>query len=267
MLPGEQGHPASWPQALAGAAPARDRPSTSARNLFAHAKYGKEAGATVHRPSSSAAAPSGVILLLATQRPDEGVAADRRSARTSGSGSACGSWARPRTTWSWARRRTRTASAPPSFTKSDKGIGYLVGAADDPQIVRPYYIDGPAAESICEPRPRAREDAGTLTGTPPGSSPRRREAADTLLDDILAVVPADEAKVWNETVVDRLAELRPERLRRLGRDGPATKTATSPPRSSRYGVATGQVGRRDRRQDRQPARHRPRRHRHRDRGA
>ncbi|HZD38695.1 MAG TPA: cell division protein FtsK, partial [Actinomycetes bacterium] len=44
-------------------------------------------------------------------------------------------------------------------------------------------------------------------GEAPEVSPR---STPSLLTDILAVVPTSEAKVWGETVLERLAELRPE---------------------------------------------------------
>ena len=128
------------------------------------------------------------------------------------------------------------------FTRSDKGIGYLVGAGDDPQIVRAYYIDNAGRRSHLRARPQGPREAGTLTGHAAGQQPERREAADALLADILAVVPADEAKVWNE-------RRRPARRAAAGastalgemdpRQGAQLTAALKP-----YGVATGQVARR-----------------------
>jgi S-DNA-T family DNA segregation ATPase FtsK/SpoIIIE len=97
------------------------------------------------------------------------------------------------------------------FSRRDRGIGYLAGEGDDPQIVRSSYVDGPAAEIIVA-RARAMKDkAGTLTGHALGADADLTKAPDySLLADILAVVPAGEAKVWGETVAARLAELRPD---------------------------------------------------------
>lgn len=73
------------------------------------------------------------------------------------------------------------------------------------------YVDAPAAEAIGARARKARELAGTLSGYALGEEPEADEmSAYDLLRDILAVVPADEPKVWSETVVSRLAELRPE---------------------------------------------------------
>jgi S-DNA-T family DNA segregation ATPase FtsK/SpoIIIE len=132
-----------------------------------------------------------------------------------------------------------------TFVKADRGIGYLAGAADDPQIVRTYYVDNPGADAICERARAARIAAGTLTGLAAGDAPERRAtAADTLLDDILAVVAPKEAKVWNDVTVDRLAELRPEVYGAWGEMEPADKARQLTTALKPHGVATGQVGRR-----------------------
>lgn len=97
------------------------------------------------------------------------------------------------------------------FSRKDLGIGYLAGEGDDPRITRAHYVDGPAAERIVVRARAARERAGTLSGHALGQQPDAADdlAAASLLDDILAAVPVSEGKVWSETVVARLAELRP----------------------------------------------------------
>ncbi|WP_249028254.1 hypothetical protein [Saccharopolyspora erythraea] len=100
-----------------------------------------------------------------------------------------------------------------TFAWADKGIGYLVGEGSDAQIVRTVAgLDGPAAEKVAAYARHLREQAGTLSGHAIGETVTSDEdhRRDTLLDDILAVTPETEAKVWNETTVARLAELRPE---------------------------------------------------------
>jgi S-DNA-T family DNA segregation ATPase FtsK/SpoIIIE len=121
------------------------------------------------------------------------------------------------------------------FARADRGIGYLAGEGDDPQIVRCFYVDAPAAERIVARARALRERAGTLSGHALGQDPDPAEAAaSSLLADILAVVPADDARVWNQTVVARLAELRPEVYAGWGAE---QLTAALKP----YGVTTGQV--------------------------
>jgi S-DNA-T family DNA segregation ATPase FtsK/SpoIIIE len=120
------------------------------------------------------------------------------------------------------------------FTRSDRGIGYLAGEGDDPQIVRSFYVDAPTAEAIVARARRLRERAGTLTGHALGEDPQPPDQTTSLLADVLAVVPADQAKCWNQTVVVRLAELRPEVY---GGWEPEQLTAALKP----FGVTVGQV--------------------------
>jgi S-DNA-T family DNA segregation ATPase FtsK/SpoIIIE len=121
------------------------------------------------------------------------------------------------------------------FRRSDKGIGYLSGEGDDPQITRTYYIDGPKAEAIVARARALRAKAGTLSGHALGEAPEVESGPGyDLLADVLAVVGPDEAKVWNEQVVARLAELRPAVY--AGWRPEQLTTALKP-----HGVATGQV--------------------------
>jgi S-DNA-T family DNA segregation ATPase FtsK/SpoIIIE len=121
------------------------------------------------------------------------------------------------------------------FARADRGIGYLAGEGDDPQIVRCFYVDAPTAERIVARARTLREQAGTLSGHALGEDPDPTDAAaSSLLADILAVVPADQARVWNQTVVARLAELRPEVYAGWGAE---QLTAALKP----HGIVTGQV--------------------------
>ncbi|MEU7868035.1 cell division protein FtsK [Dactylosporangium sp. NPDC049140] len=97
------------------------------------------------------------------------------------------------------------------FSRRDLGIGYLAGESDEPQIARTYYVDVPAAGAVVTRARAAREKAGTLTGHALGDQFAPAAVASvSLLDDIAAVLPVSEAKVWCETVAARLAELRPD---------------------------------------------------------
>ena len=146
------------------------------------------------------------------------------------------------------------------FTKKDSGIGYLVGAADDAQIVRTYYIDAQAAEKISlRARAAARGRRHASPATPPASpvqAPTRR--ADALLDDLLTVMPADEAKAWNDTLAARLADLDPASY-----DGWTGDQLTARPQTPRHRHRAGLGHRPGHRPRRQPARHHPRRRRRR----
>ncbi|MBB5869673.1 S-DNA-T family DNA segregation ATPase FtsK/SpoIIIE [Allocatelliglobosispora scoriae] len=123
------------------------------------------------------------------------------------------------------------------FARSDRGIGYLAGEADDPQITRTFYMDGPAAEVVVARARAAREAAGTLTGyaqDPTQEQAARKADEHRVLDDVLAVIPASEPKVWCVTVAERLADHRPDAY--AGWTGEqVTKTL------GRYGITSGQV--------------------------
>lgn len=201
------------------------------QELFAHSEFGKEAGELAEKVIKLGRA-LGIHLMLATQRPDAkslptGVSANvgtRFCLRVMG---------QMENDMILGTSAYRNGIRATMFTRRDKGVGYLVGAAEDPQITRTFYVDGPAAERVCQRARAAREAAGTLRGHAAGQptdTPAQRR--DTLLDDILAVV--GEAKVWSETVVERLAELRPDVYGDLTAD--QLRTALKP-----YGITTGQV--------------------------
>lgn len=123
-----------------------------------------------------------------------------------------------------------------TFAWADKGIAYFVGEGSDARIVRAVEINAPTADTVATRARVARERAGLLTGyaadttaTPTALAPRY-----DLLADVLAVVPATEAKAWSETVTARLAELRPDIYGGWAPEQLAT--ALKP-----LGVATGQV--------------------------
>ncbi|WP_433210997.1 cell division protein FtsK [Dactylosporangium sp. CS-047395] len=199
------------------------------QELFAHPEFGKEAGELAEKIIKLGRA-LGVILLLATQRPDAkslptGVSANvgtRFCLRVMG---------QLENDMVLGTSAYRNGIRATMFAKKDKGVGYLVGAADEAQIVRTFYLDGPSVERVCARAYAAREAAGTLTERPAAEPAARRE---TLLEDTLSVIRADEPKVWMETLIERLAALRPEVYGELTRDqlGAALKP---------YGIATGQV--------------------------
>ncbi|WBB81288.1 FtsK/SpoIIIE domain-containing protein [Micromonospora sp. WMMD882] len=203
------------------------------QELFSHPEFGKEAGELAEKVIKLGRA-LGVILLFATQRPDAkslptGVSANvgtRFCLRVMG---------QLENDMVLGTSAYKNGVRATMFTRKDKGVGYLVGAADDAQIVRTFYVDGPTAERITDRARALREQAGTLTGHAAGQetvTPAARR--DTLLDDILTVVPAGEAKVWTEILTERLADLRPDVYGDLTRD---QLTAALKP----YGITTGQV--------------------------
>jgi DNA segregation ATPase FtsK/SpoIIIE, S-DNA-T family len=121
------------------------------------------------------------------------------------------------------------------FARSDRGIGYLAGEGDDPQITRTHRIDAPDAELVVVRARAARDLAGTLSGYALG------EASDLpdrptydVLTDILAVLSADEEKAHSDTIAARLADLRPDAY--AGWDKSNISAALKP-----HDVKTGQV--------------------------
>jgi S-DNA-T family DNA segregation ATPase FtsK/SpoIIIE len=116
------------------------------------------------------------------------------------------------------------------FTVKDKGVGWLAGQADDPQVTRTFYMDAPAADKIAARARALREAAGTLSGDAADES-----APDvSLLRDVLEVMPED--RLWLDTVVGRLANLRP--LLYAEWDAKQLSTALTP-----YGITSSQLKR------------------------
>ena len=179
----------------------------------------------------------GIILILATQRPDArslptGISANvstRFCLRVMG---------QVENDMVLGTSMYRNGVRATMFSRRDIGIGYLVGEGDDPRIVRTVYLDAPTAERIALRARGQRERAGTLTGHALGEQSDTEPATTyNVLDDILAVVPDTETRVWNETVVARLAELRPAAYE--GWQPEQLTSALKP-----YRVRVDQVGRR-----------------------
>ncbi|MEU2301713.1 cell division protein FtsK [Streptomyces antibioticus] len=203
--------------------------------LFEHPEHAKEfeeiATDLVKRGPAT-----GIVLLLATQRPDAKALPTGISANASARWclKVMGQLENDMVLGTSAYKRGVRATM---FAWGDKGIHYFVGEGSDARIVRSIYIDGQGAEAIGARARRLREEAGTLSGHALGEAPEPVTSAYDLLRDILAVVPADEPKVWSETVVARLAELREEVYD--GWDPEGLAAALKP-----HGVSTIQVGRR-----------------------
>lgn len=200
------------------------------QELFAHPDFGKEA-AELSTAIIKRGRALGVILLLATQRPDKdslptGVSANvgvRFCLRVMG---------QTENDMILGTSMYKNGVRATTFTNRDKGIGYLVGAADDPQITRAYYLDAQAADRVIARAWAARKAAGTLTGHALGEDddlPRHN-----LLDDVTAVFQPGEQQLWSETIVERLAELRRDSY---GGWSPAQLSAGLKP----HGVATRQI--------------------------
>jgi len=203
---------------------------------FEHDKYGKEFE-DICTDLVKRGPATGIVLMLATQRPDA------KSLPTGISANAgvrlcmkvMGQTENDMVLGTSSYKRGVRATM---FAWADKGIAYFVGDGSDARIIRSVYVDAPAAERIALRARKAREEAGTLSGHALGQEPEPTAGNGyDLLADILAVIPADEPKVWSETVVARLAELREDVYD--GWDPEGLAAALKP-----HGVSTIQVGRR-----------------------
>ncbi|WP_269854265.1 cell division protein FtsK [Streptomyces sp. RPT161] len=203
--------------------------------LFEHAEHGKEFEEIITDLVKRGPA-TGIVVLLATQRPDAKALPTGISANASARWclKVMGQLENDMVLGTSAYKRGVRATM---FAWADKGIHYFVGEGSDARIVRSIYVDGRDAEAIGARARKMRETAGTLSGHALGEAPEVTAVAYDLLADILAVIPADEPKVWSETVVARLADLRPEVYD--GWDPEALATALKP-----HLISTIQVGRR-----------------------
>jgi S-DNA-T family DNA segregation ATPase FtsK/SpoIIIE len=203
--------------------------------LFEHPEHGKEFEEIITDLVKRGPA-TGIVVLLATQRPDAKSLPTGISANSSARWclKVMGQLENDMVLGTSAYKRGVRATM---FAWGDKGIHYFVGEGSDARIVRSIYVDAGGAEAIAARARRVREKAGLLAGHALGEAPEPTTAAYDLLADILAVVPAKEAKAWSETIVARLADLRPEVYD--GWDPDALAAALKP-----HGVSTIQVGRR-----------------------
>ncbi|WP_327368686.1 cell division protein FtsK [Streptomyces sp. NBC_01217] len=176
---------------------------------FEHPKYGAEFK-EICTDLVKRGPATGIVLLMATQRPD------KDSIPTSISANASARWClkvmgqveNDMVLGTGAYKRGVRASM---FAWGDKGICYFLGEGADARIVRSAFIDAVASDRIALRARALRERAGTLGGHALGEQPETDVAATyDLLADLMACVSAEKPKVWNEAVIARLAELRPE---------------------------------------------------------
>ncbi|WP_051760670.1 hypothetical protein [Herbidospora cretacea] len=215
------------------------------QNLFAHPEYGDKAGDDAEFIIKLGRA-LGVVLILATQRPDKDSLPTGISANVSirfclrVAGQIENDMILGTSAYKNGIRATLFVPGPPK-EGGDAGTGYLVGATSMPKVVKTAYLDTAATQKIADRAHALRSGAGMLTGHAAGQRPEQVTPTFDLLADILAVVPPSEAKVWNETVVARLAQLRPEvygAWMELEADARAAQLTTA---LKPYGIRSGQV--------------------------
>jgi S-DNA-T family DNA segregation ATPase FtsK/SpoIIIE len=180
------------------------------QELMAHKQYGKEAGELAEQIIKLGRA-LGIILIIATQRPDKdslptGVAANvgtRLCLRV------MDQVANDMILGTSSYQRGIRATL---FTHRDRGMGYLVGQHDEPQILRVYNVGADAAEAVID---RARELRGGQVAT---GAPVEVPAAEarSILADTLAVIeshpqlPEYTAGIWWDPLCEGLQALTPE---------------------------------------------------------
>jgi S-DNA-T family DNA segregation ATPase FtsK/SpoIIIE len=185
------------------------------QELFSDPTYGAEAGRLATKVIKRGRA-LGTILLLATQRPTStsmptDVAANvsiRYCLRVMD---------QPTNDIVLGTSAYKQGVRATTFTSRDKGLGYLVGASDDPTIVRSYFVDRVKAEAICLRARGLREAQGNLVGYAAGEHMPDAAVLDParLLKDVLACLPATQERVFTVDLCARLAELRPEQYGQL----------------------------------------------------
>jgi S-DNA-T family DNA segregation ATPase FtsK/SpoIIIE len=202
------------------------------QELFTHSKLGKEAGITLEKVIKLGRA-LGVILIIGTQIPDKdslptGIT---RNVNTRFCLSVADQTANDMILGTSAYKNGYRATVFEPVTEAGWGILRGVGK---PGARRSFYLDTHAAARVVHRAQTIREGAGTLP-----EAPSTREVAPTfdLLADLLTVWPKGEDRVWNETLLERLAELN-ERIYADWR--PETLTAALKP----LGVEVGQILRR-----------------------
>jgi DNA segregation ATPase FtsK/SpoIIIE, S-DNA-T family len=182
-----------------------------AQEVFSHDEYGAEAGDLATKIIKRGRA-LGVILLPATQRPDKdslptGVSANvsiRFCLRV---------MSQVENDMILGTSAYKNGIRATTLTRSDRGIGYLVGATDVPVVVRSYYLDAAATDRIVERARAIREAEGWLTGHAAGED-EVTMPTHNLAEDVQTVfATAERVWLWSEDIVERLARLNPEMYR------------------------------------------------------
>lgn len=194
------------------------------QNLFQHEGYGKEAGHLATRIIRMGRAV-GVILILSTQRPD-------KDAIPTGVSALAGVRFCLRVTEQVTNDMIlgtgmyKAGVRASMLRPSDKGVGWLVGAEDDPLIARSFYQDLKAADRIAERARSLREAAGMLIGYAAGEPEPERGPRLDLLKDLLSVFGPLEERAHSDDLCARLADYWPDRY---GGWEPATLAAALRP--------------------------------------
>jgi DNA segregation ATPase FtsK/SpoIIIE, S-DNA-T family len=180
------------------------------QNLFAHPKYGKQAGADAEFVIKIGPA-MGIFLILATQRPD------KESLPTGVSGNVsirfclyvAGQVENDMILGTSAYKNgVRATMFRPEV---DAGLGYLKGAQPSPKVIRTYLMDVTDALAVVARAKVLRERAGTLPEAASGAPER------DVVADVLAAIGVDLGVHW-ETLAGRMAQRWPDRWSDVTKD-------------------------------------------------
>jgi S-DNA-T family DNA segregation ATPase FtsK/SpoIIIE len=210
---------------------------------FEHKEYGKEIEEIVTDLVKRGPA-TGIVTLLATQRPD----AKSIPAQISDnailrfclmvSGQVPNDMVLGTSSYQNGERATEF-----NF-KRDKGVGLLKGVVDETTTVKTVKFNGPDSVALVERARAHRLAAGRITGYAAGldaTVDESKSATNTLLQDLMSVF-GDKDKRWSESLVDALAEFRPDQYGPWGElDGGTAKATQLAAALKPFGIATGQV--------------------------
>jgi S-DNA-T family DNA segregation ATPase FtsK/SpoIIIE len=204
-----------------------------AQNLFAHKEFGKKAGEVAEKVIKLGRA-LGIVLVLGTQIPDKdslptGIT---RNVNTRFCLSVMDQTANDMILGtSMYKNGYRATVFEPG---KDAGWGVAVGLGK-PASLRSYYIDNPSTKKVVARAISYRVKAGTMPD--PEQQTRPAGAGYDVLADVATVWPHGEDKAWNETLIERLGEYRPDVYAGWK---PEQLTAAL----DLHGVKVGQIGRR-----------------------
>lgn len=181
------------------------------QNLFAHPKYGKQAGADAEFIIKVGPA-MGIVLILATQRPD------KASLPTGVSGNVsirfclyvAGQLENDMILGTSAYQNGIRATM--FRPEVDAGLGYLKGATPAPKVIRSYFLNVPQTQAVVARARVARERAGTLPVQADADAPER-----DVLADVLGVFADTPGLHW-EALSERLAQRYPDRWAEVSAD-------------------------------------------------
>lgn len=176
------------------------------QELFRHPKFGKAAGERAEQVIKLGRA-LGVVLLLGTQIPDKdslptGIT---RNVNTRFCLSVADQTANDMILGTSAYKQGYRATVFEPVTEA--GWGILAGLGK-PAALRSFYVNNDDAAKVMARAVAARTTAGTLPD--PQTQTRDTTPGYDVLADVAAVWPTGEDAAWNETLLERLAELRPD---------------------------------------------------------